>query len=76
MKYNGTALVAMAGKDCVAIASDSRFGIQQQTVAMNLQKIFKMGEDYMIGMTGLISDMQTMQEKLEYRMFLTDYWLV
>lgn len=68
MKYNGTALVAMAGKGCVAIASDTRFGIQQQTVATTLQKMFKMSEDYYVGMTGLISDMQTVHQKLEYRM--------
>ena len=28
MSYNGAAVVAMRGKDCVAIASDRRFGIQ------------------------------------------------
>ena len=28
--YNGSALVAMVGKNCVAIASDRRFGIQAQ----------------------------------------------
>eukprot|EP00461_Guttulinopsis_vulgaris_P001600 UN01600 len=68
MQYNGSALVAMAGKDCIAIASDTRFGIQQQTVATNLKKIFKMTDDYVIGMTGLISDMQTMVNKLQYRL--------
>lgn len=58
----------MAGKNCVAIASDTRFGVQQQTVATNLKKIYKMDTDYMIGLTGLISDMQTMVNKLQYRM--------
>lgn len=28
MAYNGGCVVAMAGKDCVAIATDHRFGIQ------------------------------------------------
>ena len=32
MSYNGAAVVAMAGKDCVAIASDKRYGIRNQTV--------------------------------------------
>lgn len=68
MQYNGSALVAMAGKDCVAIASDTRFGVQQQTVATTLRKMFKMSEDYYVGMTGLVSDMQTLHQKLEYRM--------
>ena len=32
-------LVAMCGKNCVAIASDSRFGIQQQTVTTDMKKV-------------------------------------
>lgn len=67
MQYNGAALVAMAGKDCIAIASDTRFGIQQQTVATNMKKIFKINDKTMIGMTGLISDMQTLANKFKYR---------
>jgi hypothetical protein len=36
------ALAAMCGKDCVAIASDLRFGInQQQTTAVDMKKIYK-----------------------------------
>ena len=34
MEYNGSAIVAMTGKNCVAIATDRRYGIRQlQTVA-------------------------------------------
>lgn len=67
MQYNGSALMAMAGKNCVAIASDTRFGIQQQTVATTLQKVFPMGEHFLVGITGLISDMQSMVSLLQYR---------
>lgn len=35
MDYNGGALIGMKGKDCVAIATDKRFGIQAQTVSLN-----------------------------------------
>lgn len=28
MEYNGGSVVAMVGKDCVAIAADKRFGVQ------------------------------------------------
>lgn len=28
MAYNGGCVVAMTGKDCVAIATDHRFGVQ------------------------------------------------
>ena len=59
MSYNGAAIVAMKGKDCVAIASDCRFGIQAQTVATNFQKIFKMGPHLYLGLPGLATDVQT-----------------
>jgi len=35
MDYNGGALIGMKGKDCVAIATDKRFGIQAQTVSLD-----------------------------------------
>ena len=41
MEYNGSALVAMVGKDCVAMASDRRLGVQQTTVGNNMKKMFK-----------------------------------
>lgn len=42
-EYNGAAMCAMVGKNCVAIASDTRLGIQAQTVATDFQKLFRMG---------------------------------
>ena len=59
LAYNGAAVVAMKGKDCVAIAADRRFGIQAQTVAMDFQKIFEMGPRLYIGLPGLATDVQT-----------------
>ena len=61
MSYNGAAVVAMKGKDCVAIASDRRFGIQAQTVAMDFQKVFEMGPHLYLGLPGLATDVQTVQ---------------
>lgn len=52
-------MVAMKGKDCVAIASDRRFGIQGQTVAVDFQRIFEMGPHLYIGLPGLATDTQT-----------------
>lgn len=40
LQYNGGAIIAMTGKDCVAIASDTRLGMQQQTVACDFQKVY------------------------------------
>ena len=36
MQYNGAAIIAMAGKDCIAIASDKRYGIRNQTISLIL----------------------------------------
>ena len=96
MEYNGAAILAMTGKNCVAIArygrcnvlgavrisrcyaplpslivlltpifwgapcSDTRLGIQGQTVATDFQKVFKMHDRLFIGLAGLASDVQTL----------------
>jgi Proteasome subunit len=39
MEYNGGSVVAMVGKDCVAIASDLRLGNQALTIATNFEKV-------------------------------------
>ena len=39
MEYNGGSVVAMVGKDCVAIASDLRMGNQALTVDTNFPKV-------------------------------------
>eukprot|EP00128_Syssomonas_multiformis_P009751 Colp12_sorted_trinity150504_noHs@10236 len=70
MAYNGAAVVAMTGKNCVAIAADRRFGIQAQTVSTDFQKIFKMGDKLMIGLAGLGTDVQTVANKLNFRLNL------
>lgn len=59
MSYNGGAVMAMRGKNCVAIAADRRFGIQAQMVTTDFQKIFPMGERLYIGLAGLGTDVQT-----------------
>jgi len=68
MSYNGGAVIAMTGKECVAIASDLRYGIQAQTVGTNFPKIFKMHDKLYLGLCGLASDIQTMHQKLIYRL--------
>ncbi len=39
MEINGGSVVAMMGKDCVAIASDLRLGYQSVGVAHNFDKV-------------------------------------
>jgi len=70
LAYNGAAVIAMKGKDCVAIASDRRFGIQAQTVAMDFQKIFEMGPRLYVGLPGLATDVQTVAQRMKFRLNL------
>ncbi|CAH1789904.1 unnamed protein product [Owenia fusiformis] len=67
MSYNGAAIMAMRGKDCVAIAADRRFGVQAQTVSMDFQKIFEIGPTLYVGLPGLATDVQTIAQKLKFR---------
>jgi len=67
LEYNGSGIIAMCGKNCVAIASDTRYGIRQQTVATDLQRIFRINDKSYVGWSGLVTDVQTMQAKLHFR---------
>ncbi len=51
--YNGNSLVGMVAKQCVAIAADTRLGVQFQTGATNFQKIFKIQDNIFMGLSGL-----------------------
>ncbi|XP_046569909.1 proteasome subunit beta type-3-like [Haliotis rubra] len=70
LTYNGASIIAMKGKDCVAIASDRRFGIQAQTINMEFDKIFEMGPHLYIGLPGLATDVQTISQRLKFRLNL------
>lgn len=66
--YNGSAVVAMAGKKCVAIASDLRLGINQfATISSSFQKVFRMNPRCYIGLAGLATDVQTVHRELQFR---------
>ncbi|KAG9510368.1 Proteasome subunit beta type-3, partial [Fragariocoptes setiger] len=67
-EYNGGCVVAMRGKDCVAIATDKRFGVKGHTIASNFQKVFHMGSTLYIGLAGLGTDITTVYEKLRFRL--------
>ncbi|CAL5384879.1 unnamed protein product [Camellia sinensis] len=66
-EYNGSALVAMVGKNCFAIASDRRLGVQLQTIATDFQRIYKIHDKLFIGLAGLATDSQTMYQRLVFR---------
>ena len=68
LEYNGSGIVAMVGKDCVAIASDTRYGIRHTTVDTNYKRLYKMHDKLYVGLTGLGTDMTTVANKLKFRM--------
>ncbi|XP_003702795.1 proteasome subunit beta type-3 [Megachile rotundata] len=70
LDYNGGAIIAMRGKNCVAIAADRRFGIQAQTITCDFQKIFEMGPHLYMSLPGLATDTQTVMERLRFRLNL------
>ncbi|CDS02721.1 Putative Proteasome subunit beta type [Lichtheimia ramosa] len=67
MQYNGGSVVAMVGKNCVAIAADKRLGQQFMTVSTEFQKIFKGAEKSFIGLPGLATDVLTLAERFRFK---------
>lgn len=66
MSYNGGAIMVTKGKNCVAIAANRCFRIQAQMVATNFQKIFPMGDQLYICLSGLATDVQTIAQLLKF----------
>lgn len=65
LEMNGSGLVCMVGDGCVGIASDKRFGVQQLTVGEDQDRIFKMNDKTLLGLSGLVTDVMTVKQKLE-----------
>lgn len=59
--------MAMKGKDCVAIATDKRFGIQGKTMSSKFQKVFQFGPKLFIGLPGLATDTKTVFQRLRFK---------
>ncbi|KAL6273849.1 hypothetical protein ACE6H2_024541 [Prunus campanulata] len=55
-EYNGSALIAMVGKNCFAIASDRKLVVQLQTIATDFQRIHRVHDRLFIGLSGLATD--------------------
>jgi len=70
LSYNGGCVVAMKGKNCVAIAADRRFGVQTQTISMDFDRMFEMGPHLYLGLPGLATDTLTVHERLRFRVNL------
>lgn len=57
----------MRGKECVAIASDLRFGVQAQTITTDYPKVFHFNPHMFLGLVGLQSDILTVHDRLLFR---------
>eukprot|EP00559_Dactyliosolen_fragilissimus_P003565 CAMPEP_0184864152 /NCGR_PEP_ID=MMETSP0580-20130426/14036_1 /TAXON_ID=1118495 /ORGANISM="Dactyliosolen fragilissimus" /LENGTH=191 /DNA_ID=CAMNT_0027362835 /DNA_START=146 /DNA_END=721 /DNA_ORIENTATION=- len=57
----------MTGKECVAIASDTRLGAQAQTVSCDFRKVFKIDDKLFVGLAGLATDVTTLENTLKFR---------
>lgn len=68
MEYNGSAIVAMCGKNCVGIACDTRLGASAMTTATDFEKIFEMNSKTLLGVSGLVTDMITVNRLLQHRL--------
>ncbi|KAF8140518.1 20S proteasome subunit beta 3 [Boletus edulis] len=67
LEYNGGSVIAMVGKDCVAIASDLRLGTQALGISSNFQRVFPMTDRLYVGLPGLGTDVTTLYERFRYR---------
>jgi len=68
-EYNGGSVLAMSGKNCVAIVCDMRFGVRQlMTVGLNNMKIHQLTEKCMTGLCGLQTDADTLAALLRFRL--------
>lgn len=57
----------MRGKNCVAIATDLRFGVQYQTIDTDFEKVFQVNPHMYLGLVGLQTDILTVFDKLQFR---------
>uniref|UniRef100_A0A2I3GE66 Proteasome subunit beta n=1 Tax=Nomascus leucogenys TaxID=61853 RepID=A0A2I3GE66_NOMLE len=70
MSYNGGPVMAMKGKNSVAIAADRCLRIQAQVLTTDFQKILLMGDWLYIGLAGLATDVQTVAQCLKFQLNL------
>jgi len=72
MSYNGGVAVAMKGKECVAIACDKRYGVQNRTIATNFTKIFQYGDHCLVAFCGLATDVCRLLSEIGK----IDFWVI
>ena len=62
---NGGSLMAMAGKECVALAVDKRFGSGPQMVTVSPRHVWVPHSNLMLAFSGLEGDIQSLADELK-----------
>ena len=65
--YNGGAVLAMAGKECLAVVCDKRLGARLTTIGMNHSKIYEINPYLYVCLPGLATDALTVYQRLRFR---------
>ena len=60
-------MVAMGGKNCVAIATDTRLSTELMTIDGNFQRVFKVNDKVLMGVSGLGTDVQTFDSLMKFK---------
>ena len=60
-------MVAMTGKNCVAIATDTRLSTELMTIDGNFQRVFKVNDKVLMGISGLGTDVQTFNSLMKFK---------
>ena len=63
-------MIAMKGKNCVAIATDTRLSTQLMTIDGNFQRVFKINDKTIMGLSGLATDVQTFNALMKFKLNL------
>lgn len=67
LQYNGGAIIAMTGKNCIGICSDLRLGAQAQTIAKDFEKVFSITDKLYVGLAGLATDVLSVNQLLKFK---------
>ncbi|EET00912.1 20S proteasome core particle subunit beta 3 [Giardia duodenalis] len=67
-EYNGSALIGIKGKDCVALAADKRLGCSYQTLTIGKEeRIFRLSQSCLLGLAGLQTDVLTTYRQIRMK---------
>ena len=57
----------MTGKNCIAIATDTRLSTNLMTIDGNFQRVFKVNDRTLMGISGLATDVQTFNALMKFK---------